>query len=339
MWGSKVSASGSRRRRSSSLAIAAAAVTALVAGGSGSRAAELFQIGLPLPLNAVHQDAAGSFVTVGEETFQLLPCDTPAGVCLQTITSRTISKRVPSNVLPDGYIAIAEAGDIRNAWYGQPTDRYDHGVLGDAIEGGSLVVVTEGREELEFVLPESQVFEDITPRIHDLDGDGTNEVIAIRSSQTGGSAVALYGVREGKLVELGASSENGQPNRWINIAGIVGNGDGTATVYAVRTPHIGGRLFSLSYANGEVTESGTLAIDVSNHVIGSRELGLSATGDIDGDGKDDLVMLSQDRTRLRFPLNDLPDIAIPATIDKALIVLNGRIITGSTDGMLLAIKP
>lgn len=307
--------------------------------GNPARAAELFEIGLPKPVTELHQDTSGSFVKVGEETFQLLACDTPAGICLQTMPEKAISKLVPSHVLPDGHIAIAEAGDIRNAWYGQPTDRYDHGVLGDAVEGGSLVVVTEDRKELEFELPEDQVFEDITPRIHDLDGDGKNEVIAIRSSQTGGSAVAVYGIRDGDLAELGASSENGSPNRWINIAGIIDNGDGTATVYAVRTPHIGGRLFSLTYADGKVTESDTIATDISNHVIGSRELDLSAVGDIDGDGKDDLVLLSQDRTRLRFPLNDQPDIAIPATIDKAMIILNGRVVTGTTDGKLLAIKP
>jgi len=338
MWGSKVSASGFRRRTSCSLAFAAAAATAFFAGNP-ARGAELFEIGLPNPVSELHQDAAGSFVTVGEETFQLLACDTPAGVCLQTLSDKTISKLVPSNVMPDGFIAIAETGDIRNAWYGRPTERYDHGILGDTTEGGSLVAVTAARKELEFVLPESQVFEDLTPRIHDLDGDGRNEVIAIRSSQTGGSAVALYGIRDGELAELGASSENGSPNRWINIAGIIGNDDGTATVYAVRTPHIGGRLFALSFADGEVTESDTIATDVSNHVIGSRELGLSAVGDIDGDGEDDLVLLSQDRTRLRFPLADRPDIAIPATIDKAMIVLNGRIVTGTTEGRLLVIAP
>ncbi|QKV18896.1 hypothetical protein [Oricola thermophila] len=339
MWGSKVSASGSRRRRSSSLALVAFAAAALLSGGTGTRAAELFEIGLPQPLRALYQDAMGSFATVGEETFQLVPCDADAGICLQTLSNGTISQRVPSNVLPDGYIAIAEEGDIRNAWYGQPTERYAHGVLGDATEGGSLVVVTDEREKLEFVLPETQVFEDITPRIRDLDGDGRNEVIAIRSSQTGGAAVALYGIREGELVELGAGSENGSPNRWTNIAGIIGNDDGTATVYAVRTPHIGGRLFSLTFADGNVSESDTLATDVSNHVIGSRELGLSAVGDVNGDGRDDLVLLSQDRTRLRFPLSDLPDIAIPATIDKAVIVIDGRVVTGTTEGRLLVIMP
>ena len=339
MWGSKVSASVFRRRRSSSLATAAVTAIVLSAAGSAPRAAELFEIGLPQPVRALYQDDTDSFVTVGEETFQLLACDTPAGICLQTLPGKTAGKRVPSNVLPDGFIAIAKAGDISSAWYGQPTERYDHDALGDAIEGGSLVVKAEGRQRLELVLPENQVFEDSTPRIHDLDGDGRNEVITIRSSQTGGSAVVLYGIRDGELAELGASSENGSPNRWINIAGIIDNGNGTAMVYAIRTPHTGGRLFSVDFADGKVSESGTIMTDVSNHVAGSRELGLSATGDMNGDGKDDLVLLSQDRTRLRFPLSDMPDIAIPATIDKALIVLNGRVVTGTTDGKLLVIQP
>lgn len=334
MWGWKVSASGSHRRKSSSRG-AFAALAALFAATTASPAADIYEIGLPQPVSSLHQDATGAYVTVGAITFQMIGCDMPAGVCLQTLPDDAVSKRVVSNVLPDGLIAIAEDGDIRNAWYGRPTDRYAHGVLGDAIEGGSLIVITERRKKYEYILPENQVFEDITPRIRDLDGDGSNEVIAIRSSQTGGSAVAIYGIRGGEVVELGVSAENGQPNRWLNIAGIIGEAGEPATVYFVRTPHIGGRLFSLTYEDGAVTESGMLATDVSNHIIGSRELGLSATGDLGGG--EELVMLSQDR--LRFPLSDKPDIALPAAIDKALAVLNGRIVTATEDGRLLVIVP
>jgi hypothetical protein len=40
--------------------------------------------------------------------------------------------------LPDGGTARYASGNIRAAWYSAPTTRYDHGVLGDAIEGGGL---------------------------------------------------------------------------------------------------------------------------------------------------------------------------------------------------------
>jgi hypothetical protein len=107
----------------------------------------------------------------------------------------------------------------------------------------------------------------------------------------------------------------------------------------VRTPHIGGRLISLTLRNGRVTESGVLATDLSNHVLGSREQGLSAMHDFDGDGSLDLVLPSQDRMRLRFPISDLPDIAVPDRIDKAIAVLDGRIFTGTDDGRLLVVVP
>ncbi|MCI5076721.1 hypothetical protein [Oricola sp.] len=299
----------------------------------------MYEIGLPQPVSSLRDGADGAFVMVGEIEFKLEACETPAGVCLQTIPRDSYSRHVPSNALPDGFIAMAESGDIRNAWYGQPTDRYAHGVLGDAIEGGSLVAVTADGKKSEFVLPEDQVFEDITPRIYDLDGDGTNEIITIRSSQAGGSALVLYGIRAGELMELGASSENGQGKRWLSVAGVVDDGEGPATVYAVRTPHIGGRLFSLTYENGTVTEENDIAGNVSNHVIGSRELGMSAVGDFDGDGASDLVLPSQDRMRLRFTLSDMPDIAMPDRIDHAIVIVNGRIVTATRDGMLLVVAP
>ncbi|QPC95946.1 hypothetical protein [Mesorhizobium sp. INR15] len=80
---------------------------------------------------------------------------------------------------PDaGGAEAAGAGAVR-AWYGRPTIRYAHGVLGDAIEAGSLIAIDEGGRRDELVVPQTQVFEDITARLADLDGDGHNEVVAI----------------------------------------------------------------------------------------------------------------------------------------------------------------
>lgn len=336
MWGSKASVSGYRRRKFSSSAALAAFLT--LGAGSGANAVELFELELPAPVTAIRKSADGAFIALGRETFRLVTCDRPEGVCLSTAPSDA-GRPEPSGALPDGGIAVARDGDIRRAWYAAPTNRYAHGVLGDATEGGALIVKDESGREAKFDLPQSQVFEDLTPRIHDLDGDGSNEVVTIRSSKTGGSAVAIYGLRDGTLVELGVGSENGRPNRWLNIAGIVPDGSGAATVYAVRTPHIGGRLFSLAYANGRITETNDIAGDVSNHVIGSRDLGLSAVSDFDGDGSPDLVLPSQDRMRLRFPLSNLPDIALPGPIDTSIAVVGGRIVTATQDDRLLVVVP
>ncbi|WP_223478424.1 hypothetical protein [Oricola indica] len=336
MWGSKASESGYRLLKFCNGA--ALAVFLTLGAGSGAHAVELFELDLPAPITAIRKSADGAYIALGQETFRLVSCDRPEGVCLSTAAPEARRPK-PSGALPDGGMDVAEDGDIRRAWYGAPTNRYAHGVLGDATEGGALIAIDESGREIRFDLPESQVFEDLTPRIHDLDGDGSNEVVTIRSSKTGGSAVAIYGLRDGQLVELGASSENGRPNRWLNIAGIVPDGSGAATLYAVRTPHIGGRLFSLAYANDTITEKNDIAGDVSNHVIGSRDLGLSAVSDFDGDGNPDLVLPSQDRMRLRFPLSNLPDIALPGPIDRSIAVVGGRIVTVTQDDRLLVVAP
>lgn len=304
-----------------------------------ARAVELYELALPAPLTEIRKSGDETFAVLGEEVFQLLPCPAEAGICLETTDETGLLERAPADALPDGFIATAATGDIRQAWYGQPTQRYAHGALGDGIEGGSLVAVLADGSRTEFVLPASQVFEDITPRIADLDGDGTNEIVAIRSSQTGGSAVVLYGLRDGELIELGAGAENGRPNRWLNIAGIVPDGNGVRTVFAVRTPHIGGRLLSLNYGNGRIVERNDIAGDLSNHAFGSREQAMSAFADFDGDSRLDLVLPSQDRMRLRFPISDLPDIALPYRIDMAIAVIDGRIVTGTDDGRLLVVRP
>ena len=47
----------------------------------------------------------------------------------------------PHGALPDGRIAVGQR-DIARAWLAEPTTRYDHGILGDKIEAGSLLIET-----------------------------------------------------------------------------------------------------------------------------------------------------------------------------------------------------
>lgn len=294
-------------------------------------------IDLPAPVDRISVSGKGFYLSSGGKAFAVTPCDKPGGICLNPAAALPEAEPAPEGALPDGRVATADRGDIRQAWFAHPTGRYAHGVLGDAIEGGSLVAVTVSGAKREFKLPAKQVFEDITPRIADLDGDGRNEIIAIRSSKSGGAAVAIYGLSDGKLAEIGAGSENGRANRWLNIAGLLPRADGGLTIYGVRTPHIGGRLFSLNYSGGRLLERNDIAGDVSNHIIGSRELGMSAVGQFGG--RIELVLPSQDRRRLRFPLSDRPDIALPGPIDKAIILVGGKLVTATADGRLLIVSP
>lgn len=200
--------------------------------------------------------------------------------------------------LPDGLVATAQ-GDIRAAWYVGPTRRYAHAILGDAIEASALRVKTADGAELTYDLPTNMVFEDRTPRIADLDEDGRNEVITIRASTTEGGGVAVYALREGRLVEVAANEFIGLRNRWLNIAAIADiTGDGRKDIAYVRTPHIGGMLRLFRYDDGLRFVS---EIDgFSNHAIGAREQRLSAVADIDGDGDMEIAVPSDNRATMRI---------------------------------------
>ncbi len=286
------------------------------------------------PVIAIISTPRGVFAETERGTLRLAEGSCPGDICATSDVIRGLAAPAPDGALPDGKIATASTGDIRKAWYGQPTTRYDHGVLGDAIEGGSLVVALEDGTKAEFVLPDNQAFEDITPRIADLTGDGQNEVITIRASLTGGAAVVIFGLRDGALVEVAASSENGRRNRWLNIASIGGN-----AISFVRTPHIGGRLATLEHTGqGQWKETNDIVTGVSNHVIGSRELAMSAT--IRVNDRETLVLPSQDRQSLvLISGGETRRIDLPGAINKAIAVIGNRLVTATEDGQLLVIVP
>ena len=153
--------------------------------------------------------------------------------------------------LPDGRVATASSGDIRKAWYQSPTTRYAHAVLGDNVEAGELKVEDARGRSASLRLPENEVFEDTTPRIADLDNDGLNEVVTIRSSVSKGASVTIYGMANGVLMQKATTGFIGTANRWLNIAAIAPMaGSGGQEIAFVRTPHIGGDLFIAAYAKG-----------------------------------------------------------------------------------------
>lgn len=88
--------------------------------------------------------------------------------------SRNIDPYAP---LPDTEIIVS--GPFK-AWLIEPTTRYNHAVLGDAIEAGGFLV-ERGRKRLVFTLPPDAVFEDRRVRLADLDGDGIPEAIVVKA--------------------------------------------------------------------------------------------------------------------------------------------------------------
>ena len=200
--------------------------------------------------------------------------------------------------LPDGGIARAEGTGIAAARYVLPTIRYGHGVLGDRVEAGGIWLRDSRGGEYVLELGADSVFEDITPRLHDLDGDGGAEVIAIRAYLDRGASLSVIDVVGGEAQVIAETPPIGRTNRWLNPAGVADyDGDGRAEVALIKTPHIGGVLEIYELRGGTLRREAR-EVGYSTHAIGSRALDLSASLDVDGDGITDLVLPDQPRTTL-----------------------------------------
>lgn len=200
-------------------------------------------------------------------------------------------------MLADGEITFGR-GRVREAYLIGPTERYRHGILGDAVEASGFRALTAGGRTMEFRLPADSVFEDRRVRLWDIDGDGAAEAVAIRSYLDRGAALAVYRMRGERVVPLAETPALGIPNRWLNPIGVADfDGDGRREVALVTTPHIGGTLKLYRLESGRLVEV-YRRFGFSNHRIGSRELDLSVVLDFNGDGISDIVVPDATRTRL-----------------------------------------
>ena len=205
--------------------------------------------------------------------------------------------------LPDAQVTRG-SGAIAAAWLIAPTQRYRHGVLGDAVEAGGLRVQRRNGARLELRLGEDSVFEDLRVRLAQLDGGGPEELIVVRSRLDRGAALAVYGLGRDGLRALAESAPIGQAKRWLNPAGVADfDGDGRPEIAHVETPHIGGILRLSELRDGALQAEQALS-GFSNHAIGSRELAMAAVLDWNGDGRADLAL--PDATRRRMTVVGIP---------------------------------
>ncbi|MBO9474366.1 VCBS repeat-containing protein [Shimia sp. R10_1] len=163
-----------------------------------------------------------------------------------------------------GLGASTATADIVSARYSDETTRYAHGVLGDAIEYGALEMVTDAQETVRIVLPESNVFEDITPRLFDVDHDGHREVIVVESNQSRGARLAIYD--QGGL--RAATPYIGTRNRWLAPIGAADlDGDGRVEIAYIDRPHLAKTLRIWRFEQDALSEVGSLS-GLTNHRIG-----------------------------------------------------------------------
>ncbi|SHG55838.1 FG-GAP repeat domain-containing protein [Cognatishimia maritima] len=179
-------------------------------------------------------------------------------------------KRVLRSALPTLAIGVAllspmaAGADITSAKFTDPTTRYAHAVLGDDIEWGALELRLESGKRLRVVLPESRVFEDLAPRLADIDLDGDFEVIVVESSQTQGGRLAIYD----ETGLIAATPFIGRKFRWLAPVGAADlDGDGRIEIAYVDRPHLAKTLRIWRFEKGTLTEVAKLD-GVTNHRIG-----------------------------------------------------------------------
>jgi hypothetical protein len=179
-------------------------------------------------------------------------------------------------------VGTLSAEGIASGHYRTPTLRYGHFALGPPHEYAELVAVSRSGAQASYALPEDEVFEDIAPRVVSMSADAPAQLLTIVSSRSAGARLVLFALREGTLIRSAQSKPIGTPNRWLNPVAVADlDGDGSAEIAAVITPHIGGTLKVFRLAGAELIEIAALG-GFSNHAYGSPITALSGVATIAG---------------------------------------------------------
>ena len=302
------------------------------------------RVNAPARVNAIETVAGDVRVNAGGLWYKLAPA---GGKLSLTFIDAPPKPEQPGGMLPDGKVATGSR-DIARAWLAEPTARYDHGVLGDKIEAGALVIETRDGKRQTVRLKDDAVFEDLELRLADLDGDGHDSIVVVKSSLKRGSSLAVIAARRGRYDIVAETPPLGAPHRWLNPAGIADfTGDGKLDIALVRQPHVVGALELWNWNGGALRKVAELP-DIANHIVGTRAIDMAAVADFDGDKIPDIAAPSLDRTHLRIVSfapspREIASVALPATAATNLgLIAQGAgppaIAVGLADGSLAAIR-
>jgi len=191
---------------------------------------------------------------------------------------------------------VGAAQTVRSAAYADPAGHYGHDALGTGAEFSTLAVTLDDGRQFRATFPAGgMVFEDLAPRLWDLDRDGMPEIVVIEADPQFGARLAVWGVVDGALARHAATLHIGQRHRWLAPLGAVDlDGDGLVEIAFVDRPHLARVLRVWRWQDGTLTEVAAEA-GHTNHRFGAPEIG-GGIRDC-GDGPE-IVTASADWTRL-----------------------------------------
>lgn len=239
-----------------------------------------------------------------------------------------------------------------------PTRDYPHEALGSGVHAATLVVTERDAAQPPSTEPRriganrtrveagpDAVFEDREPRLVDLDGDGTAEILVVRSDRDRGSSLAIVARREGTWRIVAETPPTGEPFRWLNPVAPLAPGSPKGSFALVRRPHLDGILELWRWSGGRldlVAERPGYA----NHAFGSPAQDLAASFPA-GDGTVRLALPTLDRRAvaiLALPkLDEVARIPLPARAATGLAALGEgaalRLLVGLENGQVVELRP
>jgi hypothetical protein len=192
------------------------------------------------------------------------------------------------------------------------------------------------------------VFEDVEPRLADLDRDGTPEILVVKAYRDKGPALAVIGKRDGAWSMLAETPPAGEPRSWLAPAAAAAfEGNGKPGIALVRTPHVQGMLQLWSFDGGKLALRHE-AVGYANHVFGSAALDNAAAIHVEGDGRPGLAIPTQDRKALailslRDGIREVARVPLPAPAGRGLAALGQgkgtHIVVALEDGRVVVVRP
>ncbi|MEL6915699.1 MAG: VCBS repeat-containing protein [Pseudomonadota bacterium] len=173
-------------------------------------------------------------------------------------------------------LASPGAADIAAARFIEPTERYGHGVLGETSEHAAIAVTFGDGRTATLRWDRPMVFEDVAPRLLDIDGDGARELLVVESHEDFGARFAVYNVAGDALVPLTRNPFIGTRFRWLAIVGAADlDGDGAIEIAYVDRPHLARtlRVWRLVPEEGGLGARELASLTgVTNHRIGEEDI-------------------------------------------------------------------